>query len=198
MTEPQPLFDPWELSIIQPHIEALSRRQVYLEIGGLAGGSLMWFGRLMETGATLLTVDMPGASFPENVDENVASLTSAHERMRLERFTSIIIPHWSANNDTIAAVRKILDGRKIDVLLIDGCHDPRGVGQDLLNYTPLCTGLVVMHDVGQPLGRQPWNNVLAQISCGGAFHWLAAGRRSLMVQAKWGTGLVWMNEPRKQ
>jgi hypothetical protein len=49
---------------------------------------------------------------------------------------------------TVRRLRRVLGGRKIDLLLIDGDHSWAGVRQDFLNYRPFVrdAGLIAFHD----------------------------------------------------
>jgi predicted O-methyltransferase YrrM len=57
----------------------------------------------------------------------------------------------SHSPDTLASVKQILQGRKLDLLFIDGDHSFEGVRADSEMYMPLVRsgGLVVFHDIAQ-------------------------------------------------
>lgn len=48
---------------------------------------------------------------------------------------------------TIATLKKRLNGRKVDILFIDASHRYDEVKQDYEMYSPLCSGIVALHDI---------------------------------------------------
>lgn len=49
--------------------------------------------------------------------------------------------------ETIAALKKKLRGRPINILFIDACHRYDDVKKDYEMYAPLCNGIVAFHDI---------------------------------------------------
>lgn len=60
-----------------------------------------------------------------------------------------IMRHDSHEPDTLERLKRVLDGRHIDFLFIDGDHHYEGVRSDWLMYSPLVRkgGIVAFHDV---------------------------------------------------
>lgn len=53
--------------------------------------------------------------------------------------------------ETVEALKKKLGGRSIDILFIDASHFYESVRKDYKLYSPLCSGIVALHDI--ELGR---------------------------------------------
>jgi len=77
----------------------------------------------------------------------------------------------SQDANTLAALMSRLNGRKIDLLFIDGCHTYEGVKSDYLMYGPLTEHIVVLHDVNSTIelrDKEPidvmrfWKELLVQ------------------------------------
>lgn len=58
----------------------------------------------------------------------------------------------SHKNETCNKLIDLLDGQKIDVLIIDGDHTYAGVADDFRMYSRLCNGLVIFHDICEHQG----------------------------------------------
>jgi len=58
------------------------------------------------------------------------------------------IPGNSQDQWVYDALLKMLHGRPIDLLFIDGAHDYTGVKSDYLSYGPLTKHIVALHDIG--------------------------------------------------
>ena len=52
--------------------------------------------------------------------------------------------------ETLAKLKKLLDGEPIDLLFIDGLHTYEGVKADYEIYAPLCRHIVGLHDILTP------------------------------------------------
>jgi hypothetical protein len=77
----------------------------------------------------------------------------------------------SQDKAVLAALQKRLNGRKINLLFIDGCHTYEGVKSDYLMYGPLTEHIVVLHDVNSTIelrDKEPidvmrfWKELLVQ------------------------------------
>lgn len=183
-----PVMHPFEREIVVPQVKALQPRSVYMEIGSHDGGSAWYFGNMMEAGATIICVDVPG---------NRPKLLDTIKRLRDAGYTVELLAWRSQWIKTRDGVRAILDGRKIDVLLIDGDHDLPGVAVDADHYIPMVRegGLVIFHDAGSRitevnLASARGHHYLPAVNAVWQYH--AHGKRSLLVQAQSGTALVWV------
>jgi len=134
-----------------------------LEIGVKYGGSLKFWERLVLPNDLVIGVD-------NNPD------TLNYRRWKWEnsnREIHVIIGD-SRDAETVEKVKKILDGRKVDFLFIDGGHGihegPIGGRQvcvdsipakDFKNYSPFVRsgGIVLVADLGEPCPMKLWNSL---------------------------------------
>jgi predicted O-methyltransferase YrrM len=122
---------------------------IVLEIGTARGGTLFVFSRLAQPDATIISIDLPGGDFgdgypawKESIYKKFASRTQDIHLLRAD----------SHSHGTVSALEKILAGRKIDFLFIDGDHTYEGVAKDYANYAPLVRpgGVIGFHDIRSP------------------------------------------------
>lgn len=119
-----------------------------LEIGTFRGATLFVFSRLADAEATIISIDYH-FSF-------LGKLCRIFQRPLFHRMIRrgqklFLLRKDSHSPDTLASVEKILQGRKLDLLFIDGDHSFEGVRADAEMYMPLVRsgGLVVFHDIAQ-------------------------------------------------
>jgi predicted O-methyltransferase YrrM len=119
-----------------------------LEIGTFRGATLFVFSRLAAADATIISVDYH-FSF-------LGKLCRIFQKPLFHRMVRrgqklFLLRKDSHSPDTLASVKKILQGRKLDLLFIDGDHSFEGVRADSEMYMPLVRsgGLVVFHDIAQ-------------------------------------------------
>lgn len=197
---PPPIISTWELSIIDSMIKQHDKRDVFLEIGGFRGGSAYHFAQLMEPGATIICVDLPegiggGNTSPRGMAETLADLKKVFQELKDQGFDAHLIIGNSRDQKVIDKVKSILGERKIDVLFIDGDHSITGASTDFRNYGGLVEGLAIFHDCGQHWGTADFQPESHQYMCatGGVFNAIGTGRRSLIVQEDYGTGIIWID-----
>jgi cephalosporin hydroxylase len=82
-------------------------------------------------------------------------------------------------------VRKILQGKKVDFLFIDGDHSYESVKHDFENYKPFVgpTGIIVLHDINNPdyqEVRRFWGELVGH-------------KTQFVEQCKWRTGIGVIN-----
>lgn len=192
---PEPGISGFELGIVAAQVEALEPRRVYLEIGARMGGSFAFFGRRMEPGALLMAADWPGGEW--GFQDSDRTLNNVADHLEKEGYETRLVFGDSHAAETLEVVRELLEGRAVDVLLIDGDHRPEGVAQDVRDYTPLVRegGLVIFHDCGYTwaagctdTGSDP-KAVIDGVHR--VFQEFAKDRRSMIVQESWGLGVVW-------
>jgi predicted O-methyltransferase YrrM len=122
------------------------RPATVLEIGTSMGGTLYLWTRLAQPDALIISVDLPGGKF----GGGYSSLrTPLYERFSREQQQLHLLRASSHDESTIAEVRRLLGGRSVDFLFIDGDHTYEGVKQDWEMYSPLVRpgGLVAFHDI---------------------------------------------------
>jgi FkbM family methyltransferase len=139
---------PEELALL---IEFLQRERLttVVEIGTASGGTLFVWCRLATPDATIVSIDLPGGPFGPWAEEPealpvVEPFTDAQtlHRLRMD----------SGSERTRRELERLLGGRTIDLLFIDGDHSYYGARTDFLQYSPLVRdgGLIVFHDIIDP------------------------------------------------
>jgi len=122
------------------------RPRAVLEIGTFRGGTLFAFARLAAPDAVIISIDLPISLLGHVYRLAQAPLfhqfTRADQRLHLLR-------RDSHHRDTVAAVTRILRGRPLDFLFIDGDHAYASVRADFELYAPLVRpgGLIAFHDI---------------------------------------------------
>jgi predicted O-methyltransferase YrrM len=139
-----------------------------LEIGTARGGTLFLLAQAARENALLVSIDAPDAAGFGARPEYAA-------RARLYRSLGgrtqrvVFLAADSHLPDTLERVRDVLDGRRVDVLFVDGDHTLEGVASDFRMYAPLVRsgGLVAFHDIvpgpAENVGGVPafWQSVRA-------------------------------------
>lgn len=122
------------------------RSMAVCEIGTAGGGTLFLFSRVSHPNATIISIDLPGGPFgggyPKWKTHFYKSFTCSRQRIHLIRGNSHDL-------STIEKVEKILAGRKLDFLFIDGDHTYKDVKADFENYSKLVRpgGIIAFHDI---------------------------------------------------
>jgi predicted O-methyltransferase YrrM len=122
------------------------RPKTVVEIGTAHGGTLFLWCSLAHPEATVVSIDLPGGihggGYPYWKSWIYRRFAGASQKLHLIRGDS-------QNPQTIAGLKPLLPGGKVDFLFIDGNHTYEGVKADFQNYSPLVSkgGLVVFHDI---------------------------------------------------
>jgi predicted O-methyltransferase YrrM len=143
------IFGPYqkraEIHSLLSWVKQLSPQNV-LEIGTNNGGTLFLWCRAASPTATIISIDLPQGKFGGGYSLRrvpyYKAFASARQRLRLLRADS----HHPA---TLRKVERILEGKPLDFLFIDGDHTYDGVRQDFETYGKLVRpgGLVAFHDI---------------------------------------------------
>jgi predicted O-methyltransferase YrrM len=122
------------------------RPQVVLEIGTALGGTLFGFAQTAAPDAHLITIDLPAGGFGGGYYPARGYL---YRRFARGRQTIHPLLGDSHRAETVARVQKLLGGRSVDFLFVDGDHDYEGVLKDYELYAPLVRpgGLIAFHDI---------------------------------------------------
>jgi predicted O-methyltransferase YrrM len=117
-----------------------------LEIGTANGGSLFCFCKLAQDDATIISIDLPerpfGGGYPEWKIPIYQAFAKENQKLYLLRKDS-------HQQETLEEVKKILNGKELDFLFIDGDHSYEGVKKDFEMYSPLVRkeGIIAFHDI---------------------------------------------------
>ena len=129
---------------ISPAIDLIAetKPKVMCEIGTLDCGTSLLFSRFLPTLDMLICMDLYVKNKPML---RLLSKSSLH----LE-----FVEASSYSKSAVDATERLLNGKLIDVLLIDGDHRYEGVSQDFECYRPLVRdgGLILFHDIVQEKG----------------------------------------------
>jgi predicted O-methyltransferase YrrM len=122
------------------------RPQVVLEIGTALGGTLFGFAQVAPAEARLITIDLPAGGFGGGYYPARGYL---YRRFARGRQTIHPILGDSHRVETFTRVQKLLGGRPVDFLFVDGDHEYEGVRKDYDLYSPLVRrrGLIAFHDI---------------------------------------------------
>jgi predicted O-methyltransferase YrrM len=137
--------NPKELRLFLDEIAA-RRPKTVVEIGTAAGGVLYCLSQLSDPDALLVSIDIPEGLYGDGQDDEECELFStfvgARQRLEFIRDRSF---HYSTKCDLSA----LLDGRKVDLLFIDGDHSYAGVKSDFEMYSEFVDrdGLIAFHDI---------------------------------------------------
>lgn len=117
------------------------RPSTVLEIGSYTGGTLGLFCKLAEPDALLVSVDLP-AEYGGATAAKLETLARTNQRV-------VALRRDSHADETRAEVERLLAGRQVDVLMVDGDHSYHGVRRDFELYSPLVRdgGLIAFHDI---------------------------------------------------
>jgi predicted O-methyltransferase YrrM len=137
--------NPEELRRFLDEVAARTPR-VVVEIGTGAGGMLYCLSQLAHREALLVSIDFPDGPYGEGQDEEecqlFATFTGSRQRLAFIRDRSF---HYSTKQD----LARLLDGREIDLLFIDGDHSYAGAKSDFEMYGSFVApgGLIAFHDI---------------------------------------------------
>jgi predicted O-methyltransferase YrrM len=117
-----------------------------LEIGTASGGTLFLLTRVAAPDALLISVDLRRGQFGAGYPRWRAPLyrSFALEAQRIE-----LVRGDSHSAESGRRIRRLLDGKALDLLFVDGDHTYEGVKQDVADYAPLVRpgGIIVLHDI---------------------------------------------------
>jgi cephalosporin hydroxylase len=176
-----------ERAEIESLMASVSRNapKVVVEIGTYKGGTLFLWTRAVRGLELIVSVDLPGGAFGGGYDARRMRLYREflHDRpaARME-----FLRGDSHSPTTLDSLRRILGGRPVDFLYIDGDHTFAGVSQDFEMYAPLVRrgGQIAFHDIA-----------LETDDCGVHRFWRVLKQRHRheeYVRSNKGIGLIWV------
>ena len=121
------------------------KMDIVMELGSAKGGVFYALCQLASDKATMISLDLPGGPYgilvaPEDEQfQTFIKLTQTLHRIKKD----------SHKPSTKTTLLKILKGRKLDLLFIDGDHTYAGVKKDWEMYSPLVRkgGIIALHDI---------------------------------------------------
>jgi len=133
---------------LQQFLEVVAELEpaVVVEIGTAAGGLLFCVAQLAAADGVIIAIDDPASPFeactPTDDDALFARFGPQGQRLHVIRDRS---GHRSTRED----LERILEGRPIDLLIIDGDHSYGGVRSDYEMYRDLVdrAGIIAFHDI---------------------------------------------------
>lgn len=137
---------PGELRQLVEFLQKREKPKVVCEVGTAVGGTLWLWCQMADPNAFIISIDLPngpwGGGYAEEDIPRILTMTQHQQKMQLFRGDSHV-------PEMLDALKRVLTGRKIDMLFIDGDHSYGGVKQDWEMYSPLVRsgGIVVFHDI---------------------------------------------------
>jgi predicted O-methyltransferase YrrM len=135
----------WELVALMARVRR-TRPEMVVEIGTYRGGTLRCWAHVCPKHTTMISIDLPGGAFGGGY--------SADDAVRFKSFCKPGQTLHSLRADSHADgtrndVIRLLDGRPIDFLFIDGDHSYEGVKADFEIYGPQVRrgGTIALHDI---------------------------------------------------
>jgi cephalosporin hydroxylase len=137
---------------VAEHHRLHKNKPVVLEIGCADGQGVMRYAGFCEK---VVCVDPMTTGRPDIFSKSKTDIAADEKKMnifksRTSEFPVDLVVGCSLWQDTLDAVAKSLNGRKVDVLVIDGCHHPfEAVWGDFEAYYPFVAagGFIVFDDL---------------------------------------------------
>jgi len=122
------------------------RPKTIIDIATAWGGTLFLFTRVADAHASIISVDLPRGLFHGGYADYRTVLYRSFAR---EAQVLHLVRADSHSPETLEQIKKLLDGRAVDFLMIDGDHSYEGVKKDFETYSPLVKpgGLIAFHDI---------------------------------------------------
>ncbi|WP_295430234.1 class I SAM-dependent methyltransferase [uncultured Thiodictyon sp.] len=142
-------FNPWQLDseicVLIDRVRRL-RPKVVLEIGTAGGGTLFMWTRVAAPDALLISIDLPGGDVGGGYSGWRAPL---YRRFALPGQKVTLLRGDSHDPGMVRKLDRLLSGRSVDFLFIDGDHAYDGVRQDHECYARFVGhgGLIAFHDI---------------------------------------------------
>jgi len=123
-------------------VVAARQPRVIVEIGTAAGGLFHALAQVAHLEATLVSIDLFAGPGDDAVCDLLPALAQRAQAVHVLRGSSLA-------RATFDQLVRVLDGRAIDLLVIDGDHSYGGTRSDFETFSPLVTpgGLIAIHDV---------------------------------------------------
>ena len=133
---------------LSPLISLVKKRKLntIVEIGTAKGGTFYVWCKIAQPEAVIISIDLPGGLFGGGYKLNDIKKFRTYKKKKQKLY---FIRKDSHKQTTKKELVKILKGKEIDLLMIDGDHKYFGVKKDWKLYSPLVkkNGLVIFHDI---------------------------------------------------
>jgi len=138
---------PSEIGAVCDLVRPMSPK-VIVEIGTSRGGTLYLLSRLVQPGGMVISIDKPGE--PGSVRPVMRTVYRSFGKKNGVQV--VTLDRDSHASSTHAEIERLLAGRQIDFLFIDGDHSYDGVKADFVSYRRWVAphGVIAMHDVAHP------------------------------------------------
>ena len=122
------------------------RPKTVVEIGTAGGGMFYCLAQLAHPEALLVSIDIPEGLYGGGQDEQEIKL---YESFKQSEQKICFIRDRSFHHSSKQDLLRVWDGRKIDLLFIDGDHSYGGVSSDFQMYSSLVSkgGMIAFHDI---------------------------------------------------
>ena len=102
--------------------------------------------KLAPSDALIVSIDLPQGRFGGGYPKQKIPLYSSFAR---DKQDLVLLREDSHSDKTLEKAKKILNGKNIDFLFIDGDHSYEGVKEDFEMYGPLVKkgGIIAFHDI---------------------------------------------------
>ncbi len=144
--------------------------KVILEIGTFDGGTLFFLSKCANPNAIIISIDLPITNLSYIIRKGEGYLPAKilfYKSFKSKNQKIFLIREDSHSVSAINEVEKILKGRNIDVIFIDGDHSYNGVKKDFENFFPYVKedGIIAFHDIVKHLDEEKcqvskfWNEI---------------------------------------
>ena len=148
----KPSQDSWELNSFLGFVDGADS---LLEIGSRYGETLKKMANVMQSGANIMSVDLPGAKWGRSNSED--RLKSTINELNLAGYHANLVLGDSHDDDVFNMVN---DLAPYDIVFIDGDHSYDGVKSDFKRYGPMAKRIIALHDVASQWDcKRFWNDL---------------------------------------